>query len=341
MTTHTTGTRKEWLAARLDLFKAEKELTRRSDELARQRQGLPVGSARTRTTDSTPTREPSRWRTSSKGRSQLLIYHFMFGPDYTAGCPSCSTIADGFDGFAVHLAAPRCHAGGGVAGAARKTAGIQAANGLDLPLGVVVRAATSTTDFNVWFTEQQQRDGGIRLQLPERGAGAGTGSREHGSGVEAGRQRVAGRADRRDDRNRRRDIHPRQAGHERVRARGRRRLPHVFDLRARTGWSLGYVPVGSTARRPDATRRASGGVATTSTLAVSDRAIGRIRLHVHSSASARSSRRAPVTVAWCSSMSAMGGMPMPGGWTMSMAWMRMPGQTWPARRVHRSSACGP
>jgi predicted dithiol-disulfide oxidoreductase (DUF899 family) len=103
MTDHKTGTRQEWLAARLELLAAEKELTRRSDELARRRQELPwvrIGK---------PYRFESDEGTASladlfKGNSQLLIYHFMFGPDYTAGCPTCSAIADGFNGSVVHLA---------------------------------------------------------------------------------------------------------------------------------------------------------------------------------------------------------------------------------------------
>src|SRR5215216_2302526 len=103
MTTHTIGTRKEWLAARLELLEAEKELTRRSDELARQRQALPwvrIDKEYRFDTDEGNASLADLFR----GRSQLLVYHFMFGPEYTAGCPSCSAIADGFNGFAVHLA---------------------------------------------------------------------------------------------------------------------------------------------------------------------------------------------------------------------------------------------
>ena len=103
MATHTTGTREEWLAARLDLLEAEKEHTRRGDELARRRQELPWVRIE----------KDYRFETEKgkesladlfRGRSQLLVYHFMFGPDYKAGCPSCSAIADGFNGIAVHLA---------------------------------------------------------------------------------------------------------------------------------------------------------------------------------------------------------------------------------------------
>src|SRR6266498_2830345 len=103
MTKHKTGTRKEWLAARLELLEAEKELTRRGDELARRRQELPwvrIGKEYHFETD----QGPASLADLFQRRSQLLIYHFMFGPDYTAGCPSCSAIADGFNGSVVHLA---------------------------------------------------------------------------------------------------------------------------------------------------------------------------------------------------------------------------------------------
>jgi predicted dithiol-disulfide oxidoreductase (DUF899 family) len=102
-TKHKIGTHEEWLAARLELLKAEKELTRRSDEVARQRQELPW----------VPINKEYRFETEEgsaslsnlfRGHSQLLIYHFMFGPDFKAGCPSCSSIADGFNGIVSHLA---------------------------------------------------------------------------------------------------------------------------------------------------------------------------------------------------------------------------------------------
>jgi predicted dithiol-disulfide oxidoreductase (DUF899 family) len=103
MTNHKIGTRKEWLTARLELLEAEKALTRRSDELAQQRQELPWvridKEYRFETGEGT-----ASLADLFRGRSQLLIYHFMFGPDYVAGCPSCSAIADGFDGSVVHLA---------------------------------------------------------------------------------------------------------------------------------------------------------------------------------------------------------------------------------------------
>jgi predicted dithiol-disulfide oxidoreductase (DUF899 family) len=140
MTTHKTGTRQEWLAARLELLAAEKELTRRSDELARRRRELPWVRI-----DKTYRFETEDGGASLadlfRGRSQLLVYHFMFGPDYTAGCPSCSAIADGFNGFVIHLA----HDDLTLTAVSRAplakllSSCIQAANGLDVPLGVLVR----------------------------------------------------------------------------------------------------------------------------------------------------------------------------------------------------------
>jgi predicted dithiol-disulfide oxidoreductase (DUF899 family) len=102
MTAHKTGTREEWLAARLELLEAEKALTRRSDALARQRQELPwvrIDKEYSLDTDDGTASLADLFG----GRSQLLIYHFMFGPEYTAGCPSCSAIADGFDRSVAHL----------------------------------------------------------------------------------------------------------------------------------------------------------------------------------------------------------------------------------------------
>jgi predicted dithiol-disulfide oxidoreductase (DUF899 family) len=102
MVDHAVTTREEWLAARTELLESEKELTRRSDELARQRRELPwvrIEKEYRFETDGGP-------RTLAElfdGRSQLLVYHFMFGPEYAAGCPTCSSIADTFDGVIVHL----------------------------------------------------------------------------------------------------------------------------------------------------------------------------------------------------------------------------------------------
>ena len=101
-TAHLTGTREEWLAARLALLEREKELTRRSDELARERQALPW----VRIDKPYAFETPGGTKTLAQlfdGRSQLLVYHFMFGPDWDAGCPSCSSIADHVDRPRVHL----------------------------------------------------------------------------------------------------------------------------------------------------------------------------------------------------------------------------------------------
>ena len=169
MTRHMTGTREEWLAARLKLLEAEKELTQRCDELARRRQELPwvrVDKGYRFETDEGSASLADLFR----GRSQLLVYHFMFGPGYTAGCPSCSAIADGFDGFAVHLA------------------------NHDVTLSAVSRAPLA------------------KLQGYKR-----------------------------------------RMGWTFPWARGRRRLPHLFHLCARTGRPLGHVPVARS--RPQGAQR--------------------------------------------------------------------------------------
>ncbi len=159
MNNHKTGTREEWLAARLGLLKEEKELTRRSDELARRRQELPwvrIDKKYRFETDEGSVSLVDLFR----GRSQLLIYHFMFGPDYKAGCAT-----------------------------------------------------------RIQLRARQPRDG-------------------CDDGGPAGRHRQRGHG-----RNRRGYVHAREAGHERVRARGRRRSPHLLCLCARTGRPLGHVPV--------------------------------------------------------------------------------------------------
>jgi len=159
MTKHLTGTRKEWLAARLELLEAEKELTRRGDELTRRRQELPwvrIDKAYRFETDEGSASLSDLFR----GRSQLLVYHFMFGPDYTAGCPSCSAIADAFNGFAVHLA------NHDVTLSAVSRAPLAKLQAYKRRMGWTFPWASSSgsdfnPDFNVWFTEQQQHQGGI------------------------------------------------------------------------------------------------------------------------------------------------------------------------------------
>src|SRR5881227_605258 len=156
-TKHKTGTRKEWLAARMKLLKDEKELTRRSDELARKRQELPwVRIAKKYRFETDEGKESLA--DLFRGRSQLLVYHFMFGPDYTAGCPSCSAIADGFNGSVVHLA------NHDVTLAAVSRAPIAKLRAFKRRMGWSFPWASSFgTDFNYDFqaayTEEQQRSG--------------------------------------------------------------------------------------------------------------------------------------------------------------------------------------
>jgi predicted dithiol-disulfide oxidoreductase (DUF899 family) len=159
MTKHTTGTREEWLAARLDLLEAEKELTRRSDELARRRQELPwvrIDKAYRFETDEGSASLADLFR----GRSQLLVYHFMFGPDYTAGCPSCSAIADGFDGFVVHLANHDVTLSAVSRAPLAKLQAYRRRMGWTFPWASSL-GTDFNADFSVQFTEEQQRKRGI------------------------------------------------------------------------------------------------------------------------------------------------------------------------------------
>ncbi len=159
MTKHMTGTREEWLAARIELLSAEKALTRRSDELARRRQALPwvrVDKAYRFETDEGSASLADLFR----GRSQLLVYHYMFGPDYTAGCATCSTIADGFDGFAVHLANHDVTLSAVSLAPLAKLQAYKRRMGWTFPWASSV-GGDFNFDFNASFTEDQQRDGGI------------------------------------------------------------------------------------------------------------------------------------------------------------------------------------
>jgi predicted dithiol-disulfide oxidoreductase (DUF899 family) len=159
MATHRTGTREEWLAARLELLDQEKALTRQSDEVALRRQDLPwvrIDKGYRFETD----KGSASLKDLFKGRSQLLVYHFMFGPDYKAGCPSCSAIADGFNGFFPHL---ENH---DVAFSAISRAPLAKLQSYKKRMGWTFPWASSfgsdfNRDFNVQFTEDQQRAGGI------------------------------------------------------------------------------------------------------------------------------------------------------------------------------------
>jgi predicted dithiol-disulfide oxidoreductase (DUF899 family) len=159
MTDRTTGTREEWLAARLELLADEKELTRRGDELAQRRQELPWvridKDYRFETDDGS-----ASLADLFGGRSQLLVYHFMFGPDYTGGCPACSAIADGFNGFVVHL---ENH---DVAMTAVSRAPLDKLRAYKQRMGWSFPWASSlgsdfNYDFNTSVTEEEQRSGAV------------------------------------------------------------------------------------------------------------------------------------------------------------------------------------
>ena len=156
---HQVVSREEWLAARLDLLDAEKELTQRSDEVARRRQALPwvrIDKAYRFETHEGPASLGDLFR----GRSQLLVYHFMFGPDYQAGCPSCSAIADGFNGIAVHLANHDIMLWAVSRAPLAKLKAFKGRMGWTFPWASS-HGSDFNADFNVWFTAEQQREGGI------------------------------------------------------------------------------------------------------------------------------------------------------------------------------------
>ena len=268
MTRHMTGTREEWLAARLALLDAEKELTRRSDELARQRQELPwvrVDKAYRFEIEEGSASLADLFR----GRSQLLVYHFMFGPDYAAGCPSCSAIADGFNGFAAHLASHD------VTLSAVSRAPLAKLEAYKQRMGWTFPWASSfggdfNADFNVWFTEEQQRDGDDRMQLPPRDGGRPERARraEDGAiarGFDEKRRQTAGRTDRGPCGT---DVATFTRERPGCRARSCSRTASSTTPIPRIRGDLtpsGACTNGSTAPQEGATRRASGGGATTST----------------------------------------------------------------------------
>jgi predicted dithiol-disulfide oxidoreductase (DUF899 family) len=175
MTDHKTGTRDEWRAARLQLLEAEKELTRRSDELAQQRQQLPwvrIDKAYRFETD----QGGASLADLFQGHSQLLVYHFMFGPTYTAGCPSCSSIADGFNGFIVHLANHDVALSAVSRAPLAKLQAYKRRMGWSFPWASA-HDGDFNFDFNVSVTEEQQREGGTeynyRSQPALTASGAG------------------------------------------------------------------------------------------------------------------------------------------------------------------------
>jgi predicted dithiol-disulfide oxidoreductase (DUF899 family) len=164
---HKIAEHEEWLAARLALLKEEKELTRRSDELARRRQELPW----------VPIRRDYGFETANgkasladlfRGRSQLLVYHFMFGPDYQAGCPSCSSIADGFNGITVHLANHDVMLWAVSRAPLAKLLAYQQRMGWTFPWASSL-GSEFNYDFNVSFTEQQQREATVEYNYQRAG----------------------------------------------------------------------------------------------------------------------------------------------------------------------------
>lgn len=189
MTIHTTGTREDWLTARLDLLEAEKDLTRQSDTLAQRRQELPWVRID----------KPYQFDTDAgnasladlfQGRSQLLVYHFMFGPDYTAGCPSCSAIADGFNGIAVHLANHDVMLWAVSRAPLAKLQAFKQRMGWTFPWASSA-PSDFNADFNVWFSEEQQRQGieyNYRREpaLPPRSKGSDIPSRKTPDGASRG-----------------------------------------------------------------------------------------------------------------------------------------------------------
>jgi predicted dithiol-disulfide oxidoreductase (DUF899 family) len=168
MTKHRTGTRQEWLGERLKLLAAEKELTRRSDELTQRRQALPwvrVEKEYRFDTDEGSTSLADLFR----GRSQLLVYHFMFGPDYAAGCPSCSSIADGFNGIVVHLEHHDVAFAAVSRGPLAKLRAYKRRMGWTFPWASSL-GSDFNLDFNMSFSEEQQREGGIEYNYRREAA---------------------------------------------------------------------------------------------------------------------------------------------------------------------------
>jgi predicted dithiol-disulfide oxidoreductase (DUF899 family) len=230
MTTHRTGTREEWLAARLELLEAEKDLTRRSDELARRRQELPwvrIDKQYPFETDDGSASLVDLFR----GRSQLLVYHFMFGPDYTAGCPACSAIADGFNGVVVHLANHDVTLSAVSRAPLAKLQAFKRRMGWTFPWASSL-GSDFNLDFNVQVTEEQQRAGPVEYNYRRESA------LPSGGGA---KPEIPSRA-------------TPEGPVKRVRAQGRRRLPQLFHLCARVGHPLGRVPVARP--RPQGAQRA-------------------------------------------------------------------------------------
>ncbi len=247
MTDRKIWTRAEWLVARLELLKAEKELTRRGDELAQWRQKLPwvrIDKEYRFETDEGMASLADLFR----GRSQLLLYHFMFGPEYTGGCPACSAIADSFNDFAVSL---ENH---DVAMIAVSRAPIAALQAYKRRMGWTFTWASSLNsdfnyDFNTSFTEEQQRSGSIAYNYNTVGhyvqLGGPTCFRCH-------------------DRHQRPHLHARGAGYESVRTPTASSTTHIPPTRVASTRSAECTS-GSIGHRMGEMKRTCGFIGTTST----------------------------------------------------------------------------
>jgi predicted dithiol-disulfide oxidoreductase (DUF899 family) len=170
---HKVVSREEWITARKKLLEAEKELTRRSDKLARRRQKLPwvrIDKEYRFDTDEGSVSMPDLYR----GRSQLLIYHFMFGPDYEAGCPSCSAIADGFNGIAIHLANHDVMLWAVSRAPLTKLQAFKRKMGWSFPWASSF-GSDFNADFAASFNEEQQREGGFEYNYEREGPWEGAG----------------------------------------------------------------------------------------------------------------------------------------------------------------------
>jgi predicted dithiol-disulfide oxidoreductase (DUF899 family) len=239
MTNHTAGTRAEWLAARLELLEAEKDADAAQRRVGAAAAGAAVGPDR----EGIPVRDRRGERFAGGPLPRalaLLVYHFMFGPEYTAGCPNCSAIADGFDGSLIHLANHLANHDVTLCALSRAPlARLQAHKrrmGWSFPW-----ASSVDSDFNYDFqathTEEEWQSGPVEYNfrtvdfrpgeespvLAELASSVGTGLR---------------------------DVQARRARDERLRTPGRRRLPHLLGVRKRDRRPLGHVAVA----RPRATR---------------------------------------------------------------------------------------
>ena len=281
------------------------------------------GFGSTRSIDSRPTRGAPRWRTSSEGARSSSSTTSCSGPTTRRAVRPARRSRTG------STASPstwptttsrcrRCR--GRRSRSCRRTSG-----GWDGRFrGRLRTAATSTSTSASGSPRSNSARGPSNTTTGAR-------SRRRGPAGPGSCRRGAGRRDRGHDRNRRGHVHARAAGHERVRARGRRRLPHLFRLCARTRRPLGHVPVARP--RPEGTQRDG-------RLVAPPRRVQRAERHRRIvSAALLFTASAAITIVRCTSMSAMGGMPMPGGWRCRWRGCGCPDRRGPAPR-RRSSACG-